>query len=188
MPPRSSVSRIKRSYSTASRVRSASSAVSTIVSSASSSRPPSSSASCRLSIVSATVALPFVLARLKLPPQAPLDAEEDAARKVAGKAATRAIERLKDELAGDHDDDELFAKAADRAMERYSRRELVSKTGGDLQRRNMRLADIERRLRLAALRAERQTFYRLRRERKLDDVMLRRLVQEVDLLETRFSQ
>ena len=49
------------------------------------------------------------------------------------------------------------------------------------------MAKVEQRLRLAGLRAERDTFYRLRRERKIEDRLLRRLVREVDLLETRYG-
>lgn len=141
-----------------------------------------------LSLITATLSLPSLLARLKLPKEPPQDAEEDAARAAAGKAAMRAIESLKDKLAAGEDDDDLFAKAADRAMERYSRRALVADSSVEARNRNLFLSGIEQRLRLAAFKAERETFYRLRRERKLEDGLLRRLVREVDLLESRFSQ
>ena len=46
---------------------------------------------------------------------------------------------------------------------------------------------VERELRLAGLRAERETYYRLGRERKLSDDIVRRLVAEVDHAETRLG-
>ena len=56
----------------------------------------------------------------------------------------------------------------------------------DVRLRHRKAAKIERRLRLAGFEAERDELYRLRRERKIEDGLLRRLVREVDLIETRF--
>jgi hypothetical protein len=50
-----------------------------------------------------------------------------------------------------------------------------------------RIDEIERKLRLAALRAERAELYRIARSRKLSDEMARKLVRGVDLLEARFG-
>lgn len=47
---------------------------------------------------------------------------------------------------------------------------------------------IDRDLRLAGLRAERATYYRLGRQRKLSDALVRSLVAEVDQAETRLTQ
>ncbi len=47
--------------------------------------------------------------------------------------------------------------------------------------------EIERKLRLAGLRAERTELYRIARSRKLSDETARRLVREIDLLEARFG-
>src|ERR1700716_1088715 len=46
-----------------------------------------------------------------------------------------------------------------------------------------RMDEIERKLRLAGLRAERTELYRIARSRKLSDETARRLVREIDLLE-----
>ena len=46
-----------------------------------------------------------------------------------------------------------------------------------------RIADIERRLMLVALRAERDEYYRLRLSREIDDDLHLRLVRQVDLRE-----
>jgi hypothetical protein len=48
--------------------------------------------------------------------------------------------------------------------------------------------DIERKLRLAGLRAERDEIYRIARDNAVSDETARRLVREVDLQEARFGQ
>jgi CPA1 family monovalent cation:H+ antiporter len=60
--------------------------------------------------------------------------------------------------------------------------------GGNAQDRvrHREMQRVERRLRLAGLRAERAALFRLRRDRQIEDGMLRRLVREIDLLEQRF--
>jgi monovalent cation/hydrogen antiporter len=49
-----------------------------------------------------------------------------------------------------------------------------------------KIDDIERRLRLTGLRAERSEVYRIARARRLSDETSRKLVRELDLLESRF--
>jgi hypothetical protein len=49
------------------------------------------------------------------------------------------------------------------------------------------IAMTEKRLRLAGIEAERQSLYRLRRSHALDDVVLRRLIREIDLVEARLA-
>jgi CPA1 family monovalent cation:H+ antiporter len=49
------------------------------------------------------------------------------------------------------------------------------------------MEEVERRLRLAAIRAERDELYRLGRSRKISDEIQRKLVREVDLLEARYG-
>jgi hypothetical protein len=50
-----------------------------------------------------------------------------------------------------------------------------------------KIDEIERKLRLVGLSAERTEFYRMARARQLSDETARKLVREVDLLEARFS-
>lgn len=146
-----------------------------------------------LSIVAATVLLPGLLKRLRLPPEPPGEAEEDRARDIAGQAAMDAVEALKDRLLAratrkDAEvDDSLFAEAADRAMERYSRRAAITGSGDAARERARELMRLERRLRLAALRAERDALFTLRRQARLEDALMHRLVREVDLLEQRYG-
>ena len=147
-----------------------------------------------LSLLLATGLLPGLLKSLRLPPEPPRDAEEDRARQVAGAEAMDAIEALKDRLVAratkKHEDvdDSLYAEAADRAMERYSRRAAFAESDEAARARSREMVRIERRLRLAGLRAERDALYRLRRQARLEDGMLRRLVREVDLLESRYAE
>ncbi len=51
-----------------------------------------------------------------------------------------------------------------------------------------RLADAERRLRLAGLKAEREEIFRQARARRIDDQAARKLILELDLLEARLGQ
>ena len=50
-----------------------------------------------------------------------------------------------------------------------------------------RMDEIERKLRLAGLRAERTELYRIARSHKLSDETARKLVREIELLEARFG-
>lgn len=72
-------------------------------------------------------------------------------------------------------------------MERYSRRAEFNEGSEDARARLRETTRVERRLRLAGLRAERDALYQLRRQARLDDSLLRRMVREVDLLEARYA-
>jgi CPA1 family monovalent cation:H+ antiporter len=140
-----------------------------------------------LSLGTAVVSLPPLLKRLRLPPETLGEAEENEARKRAGEAAMKAIEAAQAELDKSVHHPDLCAQAALRAMERYSRQASALEGSEEKLKESQQLAMVERRLRIAGLRAERQEFYRLYRARKLEDGVLRRLVREVDLLESRFQ-
>ena len=144
-----------------------------------------------LSLGLASLLLPGLLKSLRLPPEPAGESEEDRAREIAGEAAVKAIEKLRDLLAkreeSEDDDTTVFTEAAERAMERYSRRAKILSGSDEARARHREMLRIERRLRLAGLRAEREALFRLRRRRKIEDGLLRRLVREVDLLETRFG-
>jgi CPA1 family monovalent cation:H+ antiporter len=139
-----------------------------------------------LSLLLASVLLPSLLRSLSLPAEPREEAEEDHARKIAGEAAMKAIAAARESIEIANDDEGLFSEAVGRAMERYARREAM--LGGNAQDRvrHREMQRVERRLRLAGLRAERAALFRLRRDRQIEDGMLRRLVREIDLLEQRF--
>ncbi|MCJ2062491.1 Na+/H+ antiporter [Methylobacterium sp. J-088] len=137
------------------------------------------------SLVLASTVLPPLLRGLRLPPEPSHDAEEDAARAAARDDAVKAIEALQHRLVEEQEDASIAVEAGARAMDRYEGVEApTSERRKDLSRARQ-LANTEKRLRLAGIEAERQALYRLRRSQVIDDVLLRRLVREIDLIEAR---
>jgi len=137
------------------------------------------------SLVLASTVLPPLLRGLRLPPEPSHDAEEDAARATARDDAVKAIEALQHRLVEEQEDASIAVEAGARAMDRYEGVEApASERRKDLSRARQ-LANTEKRLRLAGIEAERQALYRLRRSQVIDDVLLRRLVREIDLIEAR---
>ncbi|WP_062211145.1 Na+/H+ antiporter [Aureimonas sp. AU12] len=138
-----------------------------------------------ISLVTATIVLPPVLRRVRLPPTPARDDEERQAREVAARAAREAIQTLRDSLTRTADEPTLYSEAAGRALVRYEQLVDGSEAGDIARGREMFQA--ERRLRLAGLRAERDALFDLRRRHAMPDDTLRRLIREVDLLEARFD-
>lgn len=138
-----------------------------------------------LSIGIAGIALPRLLDGLVLPPEDEAERFERRARKVAALAAIDAVERVSHEEHSLSSRTVTWMEAAARVSAGYRARiEGFARTGEDAE--DLRRAEtIDRTLRLAALRAERQTYFRLGRERKLSDEIVRRLVAEVDQIEAR---
>ncbi|ANH07521.1 Na+/H+ antiporter [Shinella sp. HZN7] len=138
------------------------------------------------SLVAASIGLPFLLRNLELPPEPDHQREEDAARIAAAEAAIRMIERLQHELGEGRGNVDFYADVGSRLMELYRQRiDTRSKTGDEAEQVK-HLEEIERRLRLAGVRAERDEIYRLGRARKLSDELVRKLVREADLMEARY--
>ncbi len=140
-----------------------------------------------VSLVLASVGLPFLLKGLKLPPEPKALAEEDSARAVAAEAAIEAIEQLQKAMKIGKKDTELYAEASARIMELYRRRIDNQGLHGEAATHLRSLEKIERELRLAGLRAEREVFYELSRSRELSDETARKLVREADLMEARLT-
>lgn len=139
------------------------------------------------SLAAASIGLPFLLRDLELPPEPSHQREEDAARIAAAEAAIRMIERLQHEIGEGRGDADLYADVGSRLMELYRQRiDTRSKTGDEAEQVK-HLEEIERRLRLAGVRAERDEIYRLGRARKLSDDLVRKLVREADLMEARYA-
>ncbi len=140
-----------------------------------------------VSLVAASVGLPFLLHGLKLPPEPSHREEEDRARNTAAEAAIRAVERVQHDLGEGRSDVDLYADVGARIMELYRERvEGRAKTGEEAQV-VQKVEQIERELRLAALTAERTEFYRMSRARQISDETARKLVREIDLQEARFT-
>lgn len=140
-----------------------------------------------VSLVLASVGLPFLLKNLKLPPEPKALAEEDNARAAAAEAAIEAIEQLQKAKKVGRKETELYGEAAARVMEVYRRR--IEKQGlhGEAVSHLRKLEEIERQLRLAGIRAERDVYYELSRSRELSDEISRRLIREADLSEARLT-
>lgn len=140
------------------------------------------------SLLIASLVLPFLLKGVELPKESFHQRQEDRARASAAGAAIKAIESAKLSLAEHHGDPELHASVAARIMELYRQRAIgfsVDKTeDAETYRRSQ---EIERRLWLVGLRAERDEIYRTARTRRLSDEIARKLVGEIDLIEARLS-
>ncbi len=140
-----------------------------------------------VSLIAASLSLPYLLQGLKLPPEPSQQEEEDRARVAAAEAAIQAIEQAQHDMGEGRGDTDLYADAGARIMELYRQRiDGRSKTGEE-RALARRMDEIERKLRLAGLRAERTELYRIVRSHKLSGETARKLVREIDLLEARFG-
>lgn len=140
-----------------------------------------------VSLLGASLLLPPVLRGLELPPEEAHEREEDEARRAATEAAVKAIQRLQQQMAAGHADAELYAEAATMSMEPYRHRLDGAQMSEEEAERHRRIAGIERKLRLAGLKAERDALFHLRRARRIEDSTLSRLVREIDLAEARYG-
>jgi CPA1 family monovalent cation:H+ antiporter len=137
-----------------------------------------------VSLVLACIALPPVLRSLKLPEEPAGTAEEDLARHEARAAAIAAIEHASHDSHPGIDPD-IYSSAADHVVGIYQHRLTGGVAGMDPDR--VRMADeAERRFRLAALHAERDTILRLARQERISDETARTLLREIDLVESRY--
>ncbi|MEJ0035567.1 MAG: Na+/H+ antiporter [Gammaproteobacteria bacterium] len=140
-----------------------------------------------VSLLAATLALPRLLKGLELPNEPSEDETEDRARIAAAEAAIRAIEQLQHDLGEGRSDADVYAEASARIMDLYRKRIDGHSRKGEEAARARRGGQIERELRVAGLRAERDELFRMARARELPDDLARRLVREIDLLESRFT-
>jgi len=139
------------------------------------------------SLVAATIGLPFLLGGLQIPAEPAHDELEDSARVAAAEAAIKAIEHAQHELSQGRADADLYADTGAKIMDVYRAR-INSQPRSVEEAEKMRLiSEIERQLRLAGLRAERDELFRLVRTRHLSDELVRKLVREIDLLEARLT-
>jgi CPA1 family monovalent cation:H+ antiporter len=140
-----------------------------------------------VSLLAATFGLPFLLKGLQLPQEPSSEGTEDRARIASAQAAIKAIEQLQHDMGEGRNDADLYAEVSAQMMDVYRKRIDGHSRRGEEAARTRRGSIIERELRLAGLRAERDEIFRLGRTRELPDDLVRRLVREIDLLEARFS-
>jgi CPA1 family monovalent cation:H+ antiporter len=128
-----------------------------------------------------------LLGGLQIPAEPSHNEQEDSARAAAAEAAIKAIERVQHELGDNRDNADLYTDTGARIMDLYRARiDNQPRTVEETERRQ-RIDEIERELRLAGLRAERDELYRLGRGRHLSEELLRKLVREIDLVEARLT-
>lgn len=140
-----------------------------------------------VSLVVASIVLPPLLRNLKLPAE-DFDQEEiDQARDRAARAAIKAIERAQHEMAAGRSDADLYTEGALRVMETYRQRIEGRPKNIEGTFHGRRLEAIERKLRVAGLRAERAEIYRLSRRRELHEEAAQKMIRDIDLLETRYT-
>lgn len=140
-----------------------------------------------VSLVVATFALPRLLKNVELPPEPSHEQEEDRGRVAAASAALRAIEDASHAMAEGKSNPDLYSDIAGRIMETYRQRiETHTRTDEEDAALTRKMDDIERRLWLAGLAAEREELRRLLRARQLDEVTAKKLLRDVDLQELRY--
>lgn len=140
------------------------------------------------SLIAANLFLPFLLEGVSLPEEPHAQERQDRARVRAAEAAIRAIGAAQNAMAKDADTEAMSSDVASRIMDLYRQRIVaLSEPGGETADTFRKASEIERELRLAGLRAERNEIFRLARTRQLDDAEARRLVREIDLAEARYG-
>lgn len=140
-----------------------------------------------VSLLGASIFLPLLLKGLEFPADTEDRADEDSTRVAAAQAAIRAIEAAQHEMSAGKTDVDLYVDTAVRLMDIYRERIQGRSQTGEAAELVRRSDEIERKLRVAALRAERDEIFRLARSRQVDHDVARRLVREIDLLETRYG-
>ena len=141
-----------------------------------------------LSLVMASVALPRLLKGMTFPEESVEQQEEDLARREATLAAVAAVERTQQDLTHRTEDADVYTHAATRVISLYRRRLTGDGMGEGNEAQQVRKADeVEREFRMAALQAEREAIFNLARERSISDETARKLVREIDLLESRYQ-
>lgn len=136
------------------------------------------------SLVIASLTLPLLLHGLALPGE---DAatERDRTRLAAAKAAIAELERLQHEMAEGRDDADQYVEIAARLMDGYRSR--IDTLEGDADPDARRFEEVERRMRLAAIRAERGVVFELLNARQIGSDTAQKLGRELDLVDARLS-
>jgi CPA1 family monovalent cation:H+ antiporter len=140
-----------------------------------------------VSLLVASVGLPWLLRDLHMPAEPDAVGAEDKARIAAACAAIAEIERVEHEMASGRIDADVYVAVASDVMDLYRHR--INRLESDLTTAEERrqLHRIERELRLAAIKAERAAIYGMRRRRELGTETARKLIRELDLLEARYA-
>ncbi|APO95256.1 Na+/H+ antiporter [Xanthomonas vesicatoria] len=138
-----------------------------------------------VSLLVASVALPRLLRGLELPEEEDEQLKEDLAVKAASQAAMEAVEKLRQRLVQDSTHAERYNAAANQVSQRYQRKlGAVDMAETDPEEAGA-YEQALRQFRHAALVAERNELFKLARRREISDDLSRRLVRNLDLIESR---
>lgn len=140
-----------------------------------------------VSLIAASIGLPWVLRGLEMPAEPTYQAEEDRARVAAAEAAIAEIERVQHELAAGRKDADVYMATAARVMDFYRTRIEVRSREGEAAALARESEDVERRMRMAAVKAERTVIFRMLRSQQISSETAGKLVRELDLLEARYE-
>lgn len=140
-----------------------------------------------VSLVAASIGLPLLLRGLEMPAEPSYQAEEDQARVAAAEAAIAEIERVQHTLAAGRRDADIYIAAAARIMDFYRARIDARSREGEAATLARESEDAERRMRLAAVKAERTVIFRMLRSQQIGSETADKLVRELDLLEARYE-
>jgi CPA1 family monovalent cation:H+ antiporter len=139
-----------------------------------------------ISLLTASIALPRLLAGMTFPAEPEEQQEEDLARREAANAAITAIEKTQITLMESEAciDPDVYPQAAARVIAFYEHKLKEIDPASESAWRKTDYAEKE--LRLAALDAERRTVFDLARHDRISDEISRKLVREIDLMEARY--
>ncbi|HHW4680441.1 MAG TPA: Na+/H+ antiporter, partial [Xylella taiwanensis] len=138
-----------------------------------------------VSLLLASVVLPYLLRGLELPEESSYEQEEDFARRASAQAALEAVERLRQRLLEDSANAERYNEAANQVSQLYQRKlGAVHLAKADPQETKV-FEQVVRRFRQVGLAAERDELFRLARESHISDELSRRMVRNLDLIEAR---
>jgi CPA1 family monovalent cation:H+ antiporter len=143
-----------------------------------------------VSLIVASVFMPILLKNgLSLPAEPEHEVELDRARDIAARAAIRAIEKAQHEMSEGRPDADRYIEAAGRIADIYRYRidTRAKLDEGESRQSAAKTEDVERQLRLAGLRAERDELFRMVRRKRLDEEIARKLIREIDLMEAQQS-
>jgi CPA1 family monovalent cation:H+ antiporter len=140
------------------------------------------------SLAIASLGLPLLLRGLHLPHDEGAADERDRARIKGAKAAIAEIERVQHRMAEEQGEADRSTEVAARIMDQY--RERIDSIAGDADDRTRQGQEtrLERQLRLAGVRAERDAIFALARERAISITLAEQLGREFDLADARLTR
>jgi CPA1 family monovalent cation:H+ antiporter len=138
-----------------------------------------------VSLMAASAGLPWLLKGVEMPDEPEHNAEENRARVAAAEAAIAEIERIQHEHSTNQQDAEEYLLAATMITDLYRMRVEARSHQGQAATHARHSEAIERRLRVAGIRAERVVIFELLRAQQIGSESATKIVRELDLLETR---